>query len=133
MLRDMSKLGITNDILYKAADMSREEAVASFRKQQKSDSRAQAAGNSLRRVIPIMIAQQIVQDQGARSVNVPLEAHILAVADAYQTLINGSGGKALSPRQAEEQIVADAGQKFHTGVVEALIKIMDSKARGAGA
>lgn len=133
MLRDMSKLGITNDILYKAADMSREEAVASFRKQQKSDSRAQAAGNSLRRVIPIMIAQQIVQEQGARSVNVPLEAHILAVADAYQTLINGSGGKALSPRQAEEQIVADAGQKFHTGVVEALIKIMDSKARGAGA
>ena len=133
MLRDMSKLGITNDILYKAADMSREEAVASFRKQPKGDSRAQAAGNSLRRVIPIMIAQQIVQDQGARSVNVPLEAHILAVADAYQKLISGSGGKALSPRQAEEQIAADAGQKFHTGVVEALIKIMDSRARGAGA
>jgi HD-GYP domain-containing protein (c-di-GMP phosphodiesterase class II) len=66
-------------------------------------------------------------------VNVPLEAHILAVADAYQKLISGSGGKALSPRQAEEQIAADAGQKFHTGVVEALIKIMDSRARGAGA
>ena len=32
LLRDLSKLGITNDILYKAADMSRDEVVASFRK-----------------------------------------------------------------------------------------------------
>ena len=30
LLRDLSKLGITNDILYKAADMSRDEVVASF-------------------------------------------------------------------------------------------------------
>jgi len=27
LLRDLSKLGITNDILYKAADMSREEVI----------------------------------------------------------------------------------------------------------
>jgi hypothetical protein len=133
LLRDLSKLGITNDILYKAADMSRDEVVASFRKRRKSDTRAQAVGNSLRRVIPIIVAQQILQTQGARSVNVPIEAHILAVADAYQKLISGADGKALSPDQAEAQIVAGAGQRFHAGVVDAFAKIVCGRARGAGA
>ena len=133
LLRDLSKLGISNDILYKAADMSRDEVVASFRKPRKADARTQAAGNSLRRVIPIIIAEQIVHEQGARSVNVPIEAHILAVADAYQKLISGDGGKALSPYQAEEQILAGAGQQFHKGVVEAFAKAMSERTQGAGA
>jgi hypothetical protein len=133
LLRDLGKLGITNDILYKAANMSRDEVVASFRKPRKSDARALQVGNSLRRVIPIIVAQQIVREQGARSVNVPLEAHILAVADAYQKLISGAEGKALSPAQAEEQIVAGAGQRFHAGVVEAFAKIVKARAQSAGA
>lgn len=133
LLRDLSKIGLTNDILYKAADMSREEVVASFRKPLKSDARTQAVGNSLRRVIPIIVAQQIVQEQGARSVNVPIEAHILAVADAYQKLISGASGKALSPQQAEQEIVAGSGQKYHSGVVDALTKILDGRAQAAGA
>jgi hypothetical protein len=133
LLRDLSKLGITNDILYKAADMSRDEIVASFRKGRKADARTQAVGNSLRKVIPIIVAQQIVQEQGARSVNVPIEAHILAVADAYQKLISGANGKALSPQQAEQEIVAGSGQKFHSGVVDALTKILDGSAKGASA
>ncbi len=133
LLRDLSKLGISNDTLYKAADMSRDEVVASFRKGRKSDARTQAAGNSLRRVIPIIVAQQIVQDQGARSVNVPIEAHILTVADAYQKLISGADGRSLSPAQAEQEILAGAGQKFHKGVVEAFTKAMGGQALGAGA
>src|ERR1700687_263222 len=133
LLRDLRKLGITNDILYKAADMSRDEVVASFRKSRKADARTQAVGNSLRRVIPIIVAQQILREQGARSVNVPIEAHILAVADAYQRLISGADGRALSPDQAEQQILAGAGQKFHAGGVDALTKIFDGRAKGVGA
>jgi hypothetical protein len=133
LLRDLSKIGITNDILYKAADMSRDEVVASFRKPRKADARTQAVGNSLRQVIPIIVAQQILQEQGARSVNVPIEAHILAVADAYQKLISGAGGKALSPAQAEAEILAGSGKKFHSGVVDAFAKAMGMQAKGAGA
>ncbi|MFZ1129866.1 MAG: HD domain-containing phosphohydrolase [Terriglobales bacterium] len=133
LLRDLSRVGISNDILYKAADMSRDEVVASFRKPYKADARTQAVGNSMRRVIPIIVAQQILQDQGARSVNVPIEAHILAVADAYQKLISGANGKALSPDQAEAEIMAGAGQRFHAGVVEAFAKAMGIRAKGAGA
>ena len=54
LLRDLGKLGISNDILYKAANMSRDEVVASFRKPRPADARTQALGNSLRRVIPII-------------------------------------------------------------------------------
>lgn len=133
LLRDLSKIGISNDILYKAADMSRDEVVASFRKPRRADARTQATGNTLRRVIPIIVAQQIVQEQGARSVNVPIEAHILAVADAYQKLISGAEGKAMSPYQAEQQIMAAAGQKFHSGVVDAFAKAMGEQAKGVGA
>ena len=138
LLRDLSKLGISNDILYKAANMSRDEAIASFHRPCQAEVRAQAAGNSLRRVIPIIVAQQIVEEQGARSVNIPIEAHILAVADAYQKLAGGASGKAMSPDQAKGIILAGAGQKFHPGVVEALEKVLNGRglgerAEGAGA
>jgi hypothetical protein len=133
LLRDLSELGISNETLYKAADMTRAEVVASFRKSRKSNPRAEAIGNSVRRVLPIIVAEQILQDQGARSVNVPIEAHILAVADAYQKLTNSAHGKALSPQQAEEEIVAGAGEKFHSGVVDAFVKAFGERARGAGA
>ena len=130
LLRDLSKLGISHDILYKAADMSRDEAIASFHNPRQNDVRAQAAGNSLRRVIPLIVAQQIVEEQGARSVNVPIEAHIMTVADAYQKLTGGANGKAMSPDQAEKVILAGAGDKYNPGVVEALEKILTGRASG---
>jgi hypothetical protein len=133
VLRHLSNLGISNDILYKAADMSRNEVVASFRKTRKPDPRTQAAGSSLRRVIPIIVAQDIVHDQGARSVNVPIEAHILAVADAYEKLTSDADGEAQSPQQAEQEIVAGAGQRFHTGVVDALTKALGGQGKAMGA
>jgi len=133
LLRDLSELGISNDTLYKAADITHAEVMASFRKPPKSDPRAQALGNSLRRVLPIIVAGQILQDQGARSVNVPIEAHILAVADAYQKLTSSAYGGALSPQQAEQEIITGAGEKFHAGVVDAFVKAFGDRARGANA
>lgn len=134
LLRDLSKLGISNDMLYKAADMNRDEIVASFRNRRAHDPRAQVMGGSLRRVIPIMVAEQIVTEQGARTVNVPIEAHILAVADAYQKLTTaGPQGQPHSPKQAEDEIIAGAGGRFHSGVVDAFKKTFEESARGASA
>jgi len=133
LLRDLSGLGISNDILYKAADVTHAQLVASFRKRHKSDLRAQEMGNSIRRVLPIIVAEQILQTQGARTVNVPVEAHILAVADAYQKMTSGASGKPLSPEQAEQEIRAGGGEKFHPGVVDAFVKAFGERALGAGA
>jgi hypothetical protein len=133
LLRDLSKVGISNDILYKAADVSRAEVIASFGKRgSQSDPRAQSMGGNLRRVLPIIVAQQILAEQGARAINVPIEAHILAVADAYQKLTSGKDGNKFSPQQAEEMILAAADTKYHCGVVDAFIKAFGQRAQGAG-
>src|SRR5882672_2553048 len=133
LLRDLNLLGISHDMLYKAADVTRKEIVASFRKKRRANPRAQAMGGSLRRVIPIIVAEQILEEQGARAVNVPIEAHILAVADMYLRLTTASGGKAMAPEEAEGMIAAAAGEKFQTGVVDAFVKISGEGARAIGA
>src|SRR5262249_52887604 len=116
-------LGISHDMLYKAADVTRKEIVAGFlRKRRRADPRAQAMGGLLRRIIPIMVAQQILEEQGARAVNVPVEAHILAVADSYLKLTTVPASKALTPDEAEGMIAAAAGEKFNSGVVDAFVK-----------
>lgn len=133
LLRDLSELGISNDTLYKAADVSHDEVVASFRKAHKTDPRARAVGGSLRRVLPIIVAEQILQDQGARTVNVPIEAHILAIADNYQKMTSSAYGEALSPIDASREIVAGAGEKYQQGAVDAFLKAFGELARGASA
>jgi hypothetical protein len=134
LLRDLSELGISNDTLYKAADVTHDEVVASFRKNKgKPDPRTESVGNAVRRVVPIIVAEQILQDQGARASNIPIEAHILAVADAYQKMTNSSYGKPLSPQKAEEEIMAGAGSKYDRGVVDAFAKAFNDRARSANA
>jgi hypothetical protein len=132
LLRDLSELGISNDTLYKAADVTHAEVVAGFRKG-KVAPRTGSVGNAVRRVVPIIVAEQILQDQGARAANVPIEAHILAIADAYEKLTNSSYGNPLSPHKAEEEIMAGAGSKFDAGVVEAFAKAFCNRARSANA
>ena len=137
LLRDLSELGISNDTLYKAADVTHDEVVASFRKARskegKTDSRTELVGNAIRRVVPIIVAEQILQDQGARASNIPIEAHILAIADAYQKMTNSAYGKPHSPQKAEEEIMAGAGSKYDRGVVNAFVKAFSDRARGANA
>jgi HD-GYP domain-containing protein (c-di-GMP phosphodiesterase class II) len=132
LLRDLSELGISNDTLYKAADVTHAEVVDGFRKG-KVAPRTESVGNAVRRVVPIIVAAQILEDQGARAANVPIEAHILAIADAYQKLTNSSYGNALSPQKAEEEIMAGAGSKYDPGVVEAFARAFCNRARGANA
>ena len=132
LLRNLSEVGISNDILYKAADVTHAEVVASFRKARALDARSQAMGSSLRRVLPIIVAEQILQNQGARAVNVPVEAHILAVADAFQKLTSSEYGTAMPLEQAEQQIVGGSGERFQAGVVDAFVKAMTpERARAA--
>ena len=133
LLRDLGSLGISHDMLYKAADVTRKEIVASFRKSRKSDPRAHALGGSLRRVIPIIVAEQILEEQGARAVNVPIEAHILAIADMYLRLTSGKDGKAMTADEAQGMIAAASGEKFQSGVVDAFVKVCNEGVRALGA
>src|SRR5258708_24523195 len=121
-------------MLHKAAALKRKEVVASFRKNRRvADPRAQAMGGSLRRVIPIIVAEQILEEQGARAVNVPIEAHILAVADMYLRLTTATKGQAMSLDEAQGMIAAASGEKFQSGVVDAFLKVCNQSALAVGA
>jgi HD-GYP domain-containing protein (c-di-GMP phosphodiesterase class II) len=39
----------------------------------------------------------------------------------------------MSPQQAEQEILAESGKRFHSGVVDAFGKVIVDRARGAGA
>ena len=67
LLRNINELGISNDILYKAAHLSEDELEKNISKRGKSPAPAQGIGGSLCRVIPIMIAEQKLVKKGDRS------------------------------------------------------------------
>jgi len=90
LLHDIGKLEISRDLLYKAARLTREE----YEKVQKHIPRGvemlEPVGGALRRVIPIVLAHHDGFDgSGYKATggdSIPLEAHIIAVADVYDAL-----------------------------------------------
>jgi diguanylate cyclase (GGDEF)-like protein/putative nucleotidyltransferase with HDIG domain len=61
--------------------------------------------------------------EGRTATEVPLEARILAVADAYEAMTNERPYRAaLAPEEAAEELRRGAGRQFDTDVVEALLR-----------
>lgn len=133
LLRNINELGISNDILYKAAHLSEEELEQSINKRGKAGARSQGIGGSLCRVIPIMVAEQKLMKSGGNALNAPMEVQVLAVADAYESMISGNRQKKLSPAEAEEAILETSDTKYDCMVVDAFVKAFGQRSRGAGA
>jgi HD-GYP domain-containing protein (c-di-GMP phosphodiesterase class II) len=58
-----------------------------------------------------------------RREDVPLEAAIIAVADAYEAMTSDRPYRsALAPEQASDELRREAGRQFHPDVVEALLR-----------
>jgi len=117
LLQDVDKLGISREILYKAANFTADD----FRRFQRDLAQGKAtlpAGAGLRRAIPILLVYSASKEgKASRYQDTPLEARILAVADAYETLISGKRG--MPPSIAIGNIAERAGVEFDSSVVEA--------------
>jgi hypothetical protein len=129
MLGNVNDLGISHDVLYKAANVSHEDMVKGDKKAPK----AEVVGNALQRAIPIFNSHQQLKKSGQTVIDASLEVQVLAVANAYEALIGGSDGRRLSPQQAEEIITKSSGKKYDSLVVDAFEKAFGARARGAGA
>jgi hypothetical protein len=132
LLRNMSELGISNEILYKAANLSEAELERSIRKGGKPAPDAQALGGSLRRAIPILVAEQKLVKSGADASDAPVEVQVLAMAETYESLLHGKGERKISPQQAEEIMVKSASKKYDSMIVDAFVKAFGEQARGVG-
>ena len=86
----------------------------------------QPVGGSLRRVLPIILAHHEKFDgSGYNPISgeaIPLEARIIAVADAYDAMTSDRPyRKAMSPFDAKEVIERGAGKEFDPDVVGAFL------------
>ena len=91
LLRNVNEIGISNEILYKTANLSQEELDRGMRKgSTDSATRAQVMGGSLRRAIPILVAAQQLHVTGASPADSIVEVQILNLAEKYDARINAS-------------------------------------------
>jgi hypothetical protein len=133
LLRNVNDLGISNEILYKAANLSQEELEKGMHRRGKATAKAQAIGGSLRRAIPILVTQRQLAQSGGSAVDAPFEVQILAMAEKYESLVNGTGERKMSPAKAQEIIVRCSGKTYDSMIVDAFVKAFAQEAEGANA
>jgi len=132
LLRDVNELGISNAILYKAANLTQEEVEKGLQKVDKA-SDAQMIGGSLQRAIPILMAAQQLSKTGNDPGEATIEVQILTLAEKYDSLISDSRGGKMSPAQAVESISKGFGAKYDSMIVDAFMRAFGQKAEVAKA
>ncbi len=126
MLHDVGKLETSRQLLYKAASLTPEEMLEMRKHVQKGVALLEPVGGSLRRVLPIILAHHDKFDGSgygpAKGDEIPLEARVLAVADAFDTLTSDRPyRRAVTPFEAKQVIVSSAGANFDPAVVDAFV------------
>jgi putative nucleotidyltransferase with HDIG domain len=124
LLHDLGKLDVSRDILYKAARLSSQEYDEMQKHVDLGVQMLQPVGGPLARVIPIILAHHDKFDgtgyHPTKGEDIPLEARILAVADAYDAMTSDRPyRKAMAPFEAKETMLKLAGSDFDPKVVEA--------------
>jgi hypothetical protein len=133
LLRNVNEIGISNEILYKAANLSEEELEKGMRKESsKTANNAQAMGGSLRRAIPILVAAQQLHDSSTSPADSVVEVQILNLAEKYDSRVNGSAEK-LTSAQAVEKITKESAGNYDSMIVDALAKAFGEKTQAAKA
>jgi HD superfamily phosphodiesterase len=122
LLHDIGKMDVSRELLHKAAQFTSME-----------QDEPHAVGGSLQRVIPIVLAHhdkvEAAGPHPTASDAVPLEARIIAVADAYDSLTSDRPyRKAMAPFDARTIIEKGAGTEFDPAVVEAFLSAFRSGA-----
>jgi putative nucleotidyltransferase with HDIG domain len=126
LLHDIGKLNISRDLLYKAAQFTKEEYEEIRKHVDLGVSMLQTVGGSLRRVIPIVLAHHDKFDgtgyHPTEGEKIPIEARIISVADVYDSLTSDRPyRKAMSPYDAKNVITKGRGTDFDPVVVDAFL------------
>ena len=124
LLHDIGKLDVSRELLYKAARLSEKEFEEVKTHVDKGIEILTPVGGSLRRILPIILAHHDKFDGSgyhpSEGEAIPLEARIISVADVYDAMTSDRPyRKAMSPIDAEENILKDSGKAFDPKVVDA--------------
>ena len=131
LLFNLKDMGITNEVLIKAAQVSEEELRKGKGSQSRFTSMAAAMGGSLRRAIPIFLSERQLRQSGAKPEDASLEVQILVLAEEYDALTTGLRGTKLSPSQAGQEVIKRATNHYDSMVVGGFSKVFGGDAATA--
>lgn len=133
LLFNMKDLGITNEVLYKAAQVSEDEVRLGISNRGKTLSKAGAMAGSLRRAIPIFLAERQLRQNGGKPEDASIEVQILVLAEEYEALTSGQRGTKMSPAQAEQEVIKRTSNHYDSLVLNGFTKAFGGQAAGARA
>jgi len=123
LLFNMKDMGITNEVLIKAAQVSEEELRKGKGTQNRFTSKSGAMGGSLRRAIPIFLSERQLRQSGGKPEDASLEVQILVLAEEYDALTTGLRGTKLPPSQAGQEVIKRAANRYDSLVVGGFSKV----------
>lgn len=133
LLFNMKELGITNEVLCKAAQVSQEDLQQAVQNRGQSGTKAGATGGSLRRAIPIFLSERQLRQTGGKPEDASFEVQILVLAEEYEALTSGERGAKMSPSQAGQEVIKRAGSRYDSLVLGGFTAAFGGQATGAGA
>ena len=133
LLFNMKELGITNEVLCKAAQVSQEDLRHAMQNRAKAQSKAGAMSGSLRQAIPIFLSERQLRQNGGKPEDASFEVQILSLAEEYETLTSVDRGAKMSPAQAGQEVIKRAGSRYDSHVLNGFTSAFGGQAAGAGA
>ncbi len=130
LLFNMKELGVTNEVLCKAAQISQED-LASGKRKSKVSPDANAMGNSLRRSIPLFLEERHLRENRRKPEDASFEVQILLLAEDYESLTGGQ--MKMSPAQASQEVIHRAQGKYDSLIVNAFTSTFGGEAASAKA
>ncbi len=133
LLFNMKEMGITNEVLCKAAQVSHDDLGLAIQNRGKAPSKAGATSGSLKRAIPIFLSERQLRQNGHKPEDASLEVQILVLAEEYEALTSGQRGAKMSPSQAGQEVIKRAGNHYDSLVIGGFTKAFGEQVVGAGA
>ena len=133
LLFNMKELGITNEVLCKAAQVSEEELQHAMQNRGKAQAKAGSMNGSLRQAIPIFLSERRLRQNGGKPEDASFEVQVLVLAEEYEALISGERGAKMSPAQAGQEVIKRAGSRYDSLVLNGFTTAFGGLAAGAGA
>jgi diguanylate cyclase (GGDEF)-like protein len=136
IVHDVGKVGVADSVLRKPGWLSAEDWIE-MRRHPEVGARI-LAGAELSDVSQWVLAHHERPDgsgypAGLAGSAIPVEARILAVADAYEAMTSDRVYRAaLTPEQARTELVRCSGTQFDSRVVQAFLRVLDTPAEHRG-
>jgi HD-GYP domain-containing protein (c-di-GMP phosphodiesterase class II) len=127
LLHDIGRLETSRELLHRAASLTQKEYDSFKRFAEGGSSMLEPVGGRIHRIIPIVLAHRDRAEDGtsgpAAGDDIPVEARVMAVADAYDALTSDRPyRRGISPFDAKESILRAAGSEFDPRVVDAFME-----------